>query len=376
MHSRSTVTRSEPAPGAAVLQLAGTLSFAETSHLWAELSHAIEGTTKGQRLDFDMSAVTTVDGGSMALLVALRAELHRRGATSEFIGAAAPLQHVIALYRGDVKVGRLKKRKPRGLLDQLGGSTVELLREVQGVFGFTGQVLVETFAVIRRPRTANWKELWPTMEKAGADAVPIVTLINFLIGLVMGFQGAVQLKQFGANIYVADLVGLSITRELGPLMTAIIVCGRSGAAFAAEVGSMQVSEEIDALRTMGFGPLRFLVLPRALALVLVLPLLTLLGDAVGILGGLTVGLLSLDLTITGYLTETRGAIELWDVFSGVIKSVMFALVIALIACQQGLATTGGAEGVGRRTTSAVVATLFALILVDASFTVFFHWLAT
>src|SRR3954454_9265144 len=135
------------------------------------------------------------------------------------------------------------------------------------------------------------------MERCGADAVPIVLLINFLVGFVMAFQGAVQLKQFGANIFVADLVGLSICRELGPLMTAIILCGRSGAAFAAEIGSMKVSEEIDALRTMGFGPMRFLVLPRAIGLILVLPLLTLLGDAVGILGGLMVGLVSLDLTV-------------------------------------------------------------------------------
>src|SRR6185295_683094 len=133
-------------------------------------------------------------------------------------------------------------------------------------------------------------------------------LINFLVGFVMAFQAAVQLKQFGANILVADLVGLSITRELGPLMTAIILCGRSGAAFAAELGSMTVSEEIDALRTMGFGPLRFLVLPRAIALILVTPLLTLMGDVVGVLGGLLVGLMSLDLTITGYLIETRKAL--------------------------------------------------------------------
>lgn len=244
------------------------------------------------------------------------------------------------------------------------------------VFGFFGDALIAVAGVLRHPRTANWKDVAPTIEKTGADAVPIVALITFLIGLVMAFQGAVQLKQFGANIYVADLVGLSITRELGPLMTAIIVCGRTGASFAAEIGTMKVSEEIDALRTMGFDPMRFLVLPRTLALLVVLPLLTLLGDLIGIMGGLVVGLVSLDLTITGYLNETLKAVDLWDIMSGVIKSVLFALVIALVACQQGLATTGGAEGVGRRTTSSVVTTLFGLILVDACFTVFFHWLST
>jgi phospholipid/cholesterol/gamma-HCH transport system permease protein len=210
------------------------------------------------------------------------------------------------------------------------------------------------------------------MERTGADAVPIVILINFLVGFVMAFQGAVQLKQFGANIFVADLVGLSVTRELGPLMTAIIVCGRSGAAFAAELGSMKVSEEIDALRTMGFGAMRYLVLPRVVALILVIPLLTLMADFVGILGGLVVGLTTLDLSVAGYVNETRKALSVWDVYSGVIKSMVFGLAIALIACQQGLATTGGAEGVGRRTTASVVTILFSLILLDAGFTVLFH----
>jgi phospholipid/cholesterol/gamma-HCH transport system permease protein len=158
-------------------------------------------------------------------------------------------------------------------------------------------------------------------------------------------------------------------------MTAITLCGRSGAAFAAELGSMKVSEEIDALRTLGFGPMRYLVMPRLVAMMVVAPLLTLLGDAFGVFGGLVVGVASLDLTVVGYLNETRQALELWDIFSGALKSVVFAMVIVLIACQQGLATTGGAQGVGRRTTSSVVAILFALILVDAAFTVAFHALA-
>ena len=188
----------------------------------------------------------------------------------------------------------------------------------------------------------------------------------------MAFQGAVQLKQFGANIFVADLVGLSVARELGPLMTAIILSGRSGAAFAAELGSMKVSEEVDAMRTMGLGPIRYLVLPRAVALLLATPILVLLADVAGILGGLVVGVSSLDLTVVGYFLETKRAVSLWDVYSGLIKSGVFAVTIALIACQQGLATTGGAEGVGRRTTSSVVTTFFALVVLDAGFTVLFH----
>ena len=240
------------------------------------------------------------------------------------------------------------------------------------MLGFLGTCVLAALGLLREPRTANWKAIPSIMVRAGTDAVPIVVLINFLVGFVMGFQGAVQLKQFGANIFVADLVGLSVTRELGPLMTAIIVCGRSGAAFAAELGTMKVSEEIDALRTLGFGPVRYLVLPRAIGLMLVMPFLTLFADLVGVLGGLAVGLVSLDLTITGYFIETKKAIAFWDVGSGLLKSVVFALAIAVISCQRGFATTGGAEGVGRQTTASVVSILFSLILIDATFTVFFH----
>lgn len=366
------LTRLENDEGAAALRIEGRLTFAEAGPLWSDLIKNVEKVDKGQRIDFDMSQVEQVDGGSMALLVQLRADLHRRGAASEFMGADDHVQKIIHLYRGDVRVGRLKKRRARGLMEQIGASTLAILDELKHVLGFFGQALVGFAGVIARPSTANWKDVAPTMEKTGADAVPIVILINFLVGFVMAFQGAVQLKQFGANIYVADLVGLSICRELGPLMTGIILCGRTGAAFAAEIGSMKVSEEIDALRTMGFDPMRFLVLPRTIALMLVLPLLTLLGDAVGILGGLVVGVLSLDLTIVGYLNETQKALDMWDIFSGMIKSVVFAMVIALISCQQGLATSGGAEGVGKRTTSSVVSILLALILVDASFTILFY----
>lgn len=359
-------------PEELTLHLRGRLSLAEAAALWAELGDHIRPIARGQTLNFEMSGVEVVDGGAMALLVQLRADLHRRGAAGEFLGASPSVQEIIHLYRGDIAVGPRKRRRPIGTLAQIGNATVEFFAEIKLVLGFFGLMLISAGRVLRKPRAANWRELLPTMERTGADAVPIVVLINFLVGFVMAFQGAVQLKQFGANIFVADLVGLSIARELGPLMTAIIICGRSGAAFAAELGTMTVSEEIDALRTMGFGPMRFLVLPRALALMAVAPLLTLIADLVGMVGGLFVGIASLDLTFIGYFNETQKALTMWDIFSGLVKSVVFALVIALIACQQGLATAGGAEGVGRRTTSAVVATLFALILVDAVFTLFFY----
>jgi phospholipid/cholesterol/gamma-HCH transport system permease protein len=354
------------------LSLAGKLTFPEAIQIWNDVRRKIDPLKSGEKIDFDMGGVEAIDGGTMALLVHLRSELAARGVRADFVNAKDNVQELIHLYRGDIKPVRRKKRKPEGTLAQIGRATLEILLEGKRVLGFFGDTVLAGLGLLKEPMTGNWKEIIPTVERSGVDAVPIVMLINFLVGFVMAYQGANQLKQFGANIYVADLVGLSVTRELGPLMTAIILCGRSGAAFAAELGSMRVSEEIDALRTMGFGPIGYLVLPKALALMLVLPVLTLVGDFVGLLGGLLVGLMSLDLTIAGYISETQKALSMWDVFSGLIKSVVFALAITLISCQQGFATTGGAEGVGRRTTSSVVTILFTLILIDAGFTAFFH----
>ncbi len=285
------------------IRIRGSLRFAEAAPLWSELRRLETSASRGQTLNFEMSAVQRIDGCAMALLACLRTELQRRGVKSEFVAADAHVQRIIHLYGGDNAVARLKRRRPLGTLDQLGRATISILVELQLVLAFFGQMVVSGLGVLRSPRSANWRELPPTMERAGADAVPVIILINFLVGVAMAFQSAAQLKQFGANILVADLIGISICRELGPLMTAIVVCGRSGAAFAAELGFMQVNEEIDALRTMGFGPMRYLVLPRALALIVVVPLLTLLADVAGVLGGLVVGVRS--------GTSRRGSSRAW-----------------------------------------------------------------
>src|SRR3954470_2160247 len=364
-HVQSSVDRGE-------IRIRGSLRFAEAAPLWTELRRLESSASRGQTLNFEMSAVERIDGGAMALLACLRAELQRRGVKSEFVAAGERVQRIIHLYGGDNVVKRLKRRRPLGTLDQLGRATVAMAREVRLVLAFLGQMVVAGAGVLRSPRSANWRELPATMERSGADAVPVIILINFLVGVAMAFQSAAQLKQFGANILVADLIGISICRELGPLMTAIVVCGRSGAAFAAELGFMQVNQEVDALRTMGFGPMRYLVLPRVLALVIVMPLLSLLADVAGVLGGLVVGVTNLDLTVRGYLNQTARVVSGWDVSSGIAKSVVFAVAVAVIACQQGLATSGGAQGVGRRTTSTVVITMVTLILIDASMTVCFR----
>lgn len=355
------------------VRLGGTLSFDQGALLWETL-RAARGDEKSDNVRFDISSVDAVDGGAMALLVQTKWDVEASGGRCEIVGATGVVQKVLALYERTRQPAQRAAvpTPPASALARVGAVAFDTLGEVQQVFAFVGSMVLSFGGVLRRPRTGNWRECARVVSRVGADAVPIVVLINFLLGFVMAFQSAVQLRQFGANIFVADLVGLAIVRELGPLMTAIIVCGRSGAAFAAELGTMKVSEEIDALRTLGFGPLRYLVLPRLVGLLIAAPILTLLGDVVGMLGGLLVGITSLDLTVSGYLLETRQALHAWDVLQGLVKSVVFAMAIGIVSCQQGLATVGGAEGVGRRTTSAVVASLFALILVDACFTLVFH----
>ena len=356
------------------LSFRGLLTLREAGDLWSDVRAKAAHLGRGARLELDMSQVEAIDGGTMALLVRHRSDLAVRGVRAEFVGARANVEPLVRLYAGDLRVTRKRRarRKPESFIAHIGRSTFAVGEEVKGILGFLGDVVLSVTGLLKEPKTGNWREVSPTVERVGANAVPIVLLINFLIGFVLAFQAATQLKLFGANIYVADLVGLSVTREMAPLMTAIVVCGRSGAAFAAELGSMQVSEEIDALRTMGFGPMRYLVLPRTVALVIALPILTLLGDFAAMLGGLVVGVTSLGLTFVGYTSQLVHAVSLWDVGSGLLKAVAFAIAIALIACQQGFATRGGAEGVGRRTTASVVSTLVALILIDAGFTLFFH----
>jgi phospholipid/cholesterol/gamma-HCH transport system permease protein len=211
------------------------------------------------------------------------------------------------------------------------------------------------------------------MQRTGVNALPIVGLISFLLGLIMAFMSSAQLQQFGAGIYVASLVSLAMTRELGPIMTAIIVAGRSGAAFAAEIGSMKVSEEIDALATMGFDPARFLAVPKVLAAVMMVPVLTLFSDLFAIAGGMIVGIFMLDLSGGAYLTQTINALTLFDVFWGMSKSFVFAFLIAWIGCLKGFQVRGGAAAVGQAATSAVVSSIFMIIVVDSLFAVILRY---
>jgi phospholipid/cholesterol/gamma-HCH transport system permease protein len=367
------------------LELVGELGFADAPAIWRAMSDATAGlgpppgaepgvqSVEGvPALVIDLGRATRLDGAVVALVAAQRARLLARGVRCHITAGSEQQRALVHLYRGDEPPPPpVFQRRERGIA-RLGGAVEHALAQARQMVAFVGELIGGIAAVVRRPASLSWRDLPGLIIRAGTDGIPIVLVLNFLVGFVMAYQAARQLALFGANIYAADLVGLSVPRELAPLMTAIIIVGRSGAAYAAELGTMRVSDEIDALRTMGFAPVPYLVMPRILALVLVAPILTLLGDVVGVIGGIIVGSASLGISPAGFVAELRTAVEASDVWTGLCKSLAFGAAIALIACQHGLATRGAASGVGRGTTSTVVSCLFTIVVIDTLFTMAFR----
>lgn len=344
------------------LVLAGELRLADAPEIWRSLREVTHGNPPRE---IDVSQATVIDGAVMSLVADIM-----RGCSCGLVGATPAIAQLAHLYLEGSR--QLPHDHHERAIARLGAATYRLVQWLSDTARFTGELVLATIATFRQRRAANWRSLPLLVERAGFDGLPIVVLLNFLVGFVGAFQSTIPLRQFGANIYVADIIGISVTRELSPLITAIIISGRSGAAFAAELGTMRVSEEIDALRTMGIEPHAYLVIPRVLALAIVAPVLTLLGDITGVLGGLAVGVGSLGITSAGFLAELRTIVVPSDVWTGLVKSVAFAIAIALIGCRQGLSARGAAAGVGRGTTATVVACLFSIVLLDTLATMIFR----
>jgi phospholipid/cholesterol/gamma-HCH transport system permease protein len=365
--------RAERAAGGLTIAVRGRIETGSAQQLLNDITGHLERDTPAVTLD--LSGVEYFDSGGGAVLIALRQRLEREHVPFAIAASTPSIDGFLSLVDQDALAQPCAPAPEHtvSLVARIGGAALQLLSDLRALVIFTGEVLLGLRDAVLRPRQVRWRETWLYMQRTGLDGVPIVALISFLMGLITAFQAAIQLRQFGADIYIANLVGLSIVRELGPLMTAIIAAGRSGAAFAAEIGTMKVSEEVDALTTMGFDRTRFLVTPKVVALVVMLPCLTLVSDFVGILGGLAVAVLGLDLPAQVYLRQTRIALSIWDVYSGLIKSVAFAILVAGVGCLRGFQASGGAESVGRITTSAIVAGIFLIIVADAVFTMVFHY---
>jgi phospholipid/cholesterol/gamma-HCH transport system permease protein len=254
-------------------------------------------------------------------------------------------------------------------LAAIGENSLRLVMDINAFVVFIGETALSISALIRGKARFRWVDLWMYIQECGPSALPIVSLISLLVGLILAFVGAVQLALFGAQIYIADLVGLGMTREMGGLMAAIIMSGRTGAAYAAQLGTMQVNSEIDALKTMGFEPMEFLVLPRVLALILIMPLLCLYADLMGIIGGTLVTVGFFDVSLVEYLNRTASAIHLPDFVIGIIKCAVFGVLIALSGCMRGMQCGRSASAVGDAATSAVVTGIVFIVIADSLMTV-------
>jgi phospholipid/cholesterol/gamma-HCH transport system permease protein len=254
-------------------------------------------------------------------------------------------------------------------LHTIGAASVAAAEQAWALLHFIGETGLAALGSARHPAGIRWRPVAFNVRSAGLDALPIVGLLAFLLGVVVAYQGAGQLRLFGATIFVADLVGLSMLREFAPLITAIIVAGRSGSAYAAQIGTMVVTEEMDALRTIGIVPQELLVLPKLLALVIALPLLTVFADGLGLAGGMLMAQLRLDVGYGEFLERLVNAVAVRDFLIGVLKAPVFAALIVVVGCFQGFRTTGGADGVGLQTTRSVVWSIFLVIVVDAVFSV-------
>ena len=346
------------------------------TRLLAPLEERIAAATRdlGEEVLIDASEITALDTSGAWLLHRTVRSLESRARVVRVRGLRPEFDALLQLISSRaVRIGEAVAPSP-GRLARLGLAAWETVRGAHGLLSFLGEAALTWARSILDPRRIRWRAIFHNIQTAGFEALPITGLLSFLLGIVIAYQGAEQLRRVGANIYIADLVGLSMVRELSPLITAIIVAGRSGSAYTAQIGTMKVTEEIDALRTIGIGPLDLLVLPKVVALAIVLPLLTVYTDIMGIAGGMIMAQAQLQVSFPTFLHRLEEAVSLTSYVIGIGKAPVFAVIIALVGCYQGFRVSGSAESVGRQTTVSVVQSIFLVILSDALFSIAFSWL--
>jgi phospholipid/cholesterol/gamma-HCH transport system permease protein len=335
------------------------------------------GPAGARRARFELSGLLAIDSAGAWLISKTRDRLRKAGMEVTVEGAdpaqKALLEKVLAVGT-PLPPGRRRHHYLIQIVAGLGAGLIGALRQGRDLLDFFGAMVIGFFRQFAQPRRLRLISLIAHIEQTGLNAMPIIGLISFLIGIVLAYQGYDQLRAFGGQIFTVNLVGISVLREMGILLTAIIVAGRTGSSFTAQIGTMQVNEEVDALRTLGLDPLDMLVLPRVSALVIALPLLTFYSDIAALFGGGVACVLLLDMSVPQYLTQLGHAVSLTHFLVGMSKAPIFAMLIAMVGCFEGLRVTGSAESVGRLTTQSVVESLFLVIVFDALFSVLFSYL--
>lgn len=359
----------KPAPAGLAVTLSGRLDADGVSAIWDEAVRLAD--KPGQKLTVDAQAVDYCDGAGLALLVELRRRAESVRAEFRLDGLNQRFRDLYDQFSPQDLLPPASHEEKPSLPEEVGRKAAVLIDDIYSLIAFIGEFAVALVRAAANPRSIRWRDAINVAETAGANALPIIVLIGFLMGLIMAFQSAMPLKQFGAEIFVANLLGLSLLRELGPLVTAIILAGRSGSAFAAEIGTMTVNEEINALKTMGLDPVRFLVVSRVLAAMAMTPMLTLSFSLAGLVGGALV-MLSLGYPLVAFVNQVQMSVTLGDLLGGLVKASVFSLLVCAIGCQRGLRTRGGASSVGQATTSAVVSGIILIAVTDGVFAVVFY----
>lgn len=330
-----------------------------------------------QKVIINLSALSSIDTAGALLLLVLKEQLEEKKLSVSFKNGSKDTQQLLDLVQR-YPLSLLKTK--RGLspfllfISRIGQATFTLCFFSLQLLSFFGEVIVVFFQSLLRKIPFRFTALCANIQDVGVNAIPIITLISFLIGVVLSYQGVTQLRRFGAEIFTVNLLALGILREVGILITAVVVAGRSGSAFTAQIGTMALNEEIDAMRTMGLDPINVLVIPRLLALVISLPLLTFLSDIIGVLGGAFMTHILMDISFTQFIDQFKSAITPSTFWVGMAKAPVFAFLIALIGCFEGLQVKGSAESVGKQTTKSVVESIFLVIVADAVFSVLFSYL--
>ena len=325
----------------------------------------------GEHWVIDASGIEALDTAGAWILQTLLRRLRDGAAGVELHQLRPEFARLFDALAQEAAPGPTFLPRPLSRLESLGQGTATLLAQGCALLAFIGECTFALGGWLAHPTRIRWRPILYNIRSAGVDALPIVGLLSFLLGIVVAYQGAAQLRLYGANIFVVDLVALSMLREFAPLITAIIVAGRSGSAYAAQIGTMAVTEEIDAMRTIGIAPLDMLVLPKALALLIALPLLTLFADLFGVLGGMLMAHIQLDVGTAEFLDRFVKTVSVTDLLIGIGKAPVFAAIIVTVGCFQGFQTKGGADSVGRQTTRSVVHSIFMVIVADALFSVAF-----
>jgi phospholipid/cholesterol/gamma-HCH transport system permease protein len=359
-----------PSTGTLHLRLSGEWRMAARPPSTARVDRLFEEHAELTQIVIDGQALRGWDSSLLIFLARLNRTASEKGIQVRSEGLPEGSQRLLERARSSAKQITLQAQPHKqDLLTSVGSRAVNLISSAGDAFEFIGEVFVAIVKLCQGKAAFRKVDLGLFLQQTGAQALPIVSLISALVGLILAFVGAVQLRTFGAQIYVADLVGIGMVRVMGAIMAGIIMAGRTGAAYAAQIGTMQVNEEVDALRTLGVSPVEFLVLPRVLALMIMMPLLTLYADIMGVLGGLVVGVLVLDINPVVYLNETTRALTLTTVWIGVFHGAVFGLLVGIFGCMRGMQCGRSASGVGYATTSAVVTSIIAIIVATAIITI-------